>query len=191
MVFYDEGTVNLMRAASEAHMRLSLLPARQKQIIHNLMQFYFYDFTEFLDFDVNAEGMYSAYPDLELFFTSRGDKFPFLITYQQQPAGFALVERIDTAAADYYLTEFFVMKKYRRSGLGTWAAKELFDRLQGSWKVTEVASNVPAQAFWRKVIHAYTNGSYREEKDPESGNPSQYLQSRRMNKTQTHQHESQ
>lgn len=44
------------------------------------------------------------------------------------------------------------MQKYRRSGVGTRAAYELFKRFPGRWKVTQVRNNVIAQAFWRKII---------------------------------------
>ncbi|NMO95903.1 GNAT family N-acetyltransferase [Paenibacillus lemnae] len=168
-----------MATIPQTQCRLSLVPARQKHIIHNLMQFYFYDFTQFLDFDVNMNGEFDPYPDLDEYWIHREERFPFLIICENLPAGFALVERMpNSKEADYYLTEFFVMKKYRRSGLGTWAAYEVFDRLQGSWKVTQVSTNQPAQSFWRKIIHAYTDGDYLERTDPSSGNPSQYFQSR-------------
>lgn len=69
------------------------------------------------------------------------------------------------------------MQKYRRTGLGTWAATRLFDHFQGRWKVTQISSNIPAQAFWRKVIEAYTGGRYEEYIDPVRHNPSQYFNS--------------
>lgn len=159
-------------------MGIGLVPARQKHIIENMMQFYLYDFTQFLDFDLNHQGLFAPYPDLDQFWMNRETHYPFLITYMNKPAGFALVERMDDPTeGDYYLTEFFVMKKYRRTGLGTWASYQLFDRLQGRWKVTEVSTNLPAQAFWRKVIRAYTKDRFQERVDPERGNPSQYFTS--------------
>lgn len=69
------------------------------------------------------------------------------------------------------------MKKYRRTGLGTWAATQLFDRYPGRWKVTQVSTNVPAQAFWRMVIERYTGGRYEEFIDPVRDNPSQFFNS--------------
>lgn len=159
-------------------MGIGLVPARQKHVIQNMMQFYLYDFTQFLDFDLNDQGLFAPYPDLDQFWTNRETHYPFLITYMNKPAGFALVERMeDPAEGDYYLTEFFVMKKYRRTGLGTWASNQLFNRLQGRWKVTEVSTNLPAQAFWRKVIRAYTKDRFEERLDPARGNLSQYFTS--------------
>lgn len=159
-------------------MGISLVPSKQKVIIENLMQFYLYDFTQFLDIDLTEQGDFAPYPDLHEYWTNRETRFPYLITYQHKPAGFALVDRMDDKAeADFYLSEFFVMKKYRRSGLGTWASHQLFDRLRGGWKVTQVSTNTPAQTFWRKTIGIYTGNQYEERVDPERGNPSQYFSS--------------
>lgn len=159
-------------------MGISLVPAKQKAVIEHLMQFYLYDFTQYLDIDVNAEGRFNPYPDLDEFWTSRDTCYPYLITYNNKPAGFALVERMDVPTeGDFNLSEFFVMKKYRRSGLGTWAAHQLFDRLRGRWKVTQISTNTPAQAFWRKTIGSYTHNRYEERVDSVRGNPSQYFSS--------------
>ncbi|MBX4149274.1 GNAT family N-acetyltransferase [Paenibacillus lautus] len=159
-------------------MGIELVPKRKQAVIVNLMQLYLYDFTKYLDISVNDQGLFLPYPDLDEFWKKRERKYPYLITFDQRPAGFALIERMDDALdADYYITEFFVMQKYRRTGLGTWAATRLFDHFQGRWKVTQISSNIPAQAFWRKVIEAYTGGRYEEYIDPVRHNPSQYFNS--------------
>jgi len=156
--------------------QIELVPQERSQVIRHLMQFYLYDFTKYLNIDVDLNGIFPEYPGLESFWTEEGRKFAFLITSDGVPAGFALVEKQPgNKENDYYLTEFFVMQKYRRSGVGTWAAHELFNRFSGRWKVTQVRSNVIAQAFWRKVIGAYTGGRFREKFHPELGNPSQYF----------------
>ncbi|WP_106767712.1 GNAT family N-acetyltransferase [Paenibacillus faecalis] len=159
-------------------MGINLVPAKQKAVIEHLMQFYLYDFTQFLDIDVSYEGRFAPYPGLDDYWTLRDTCYPYLMTYSSKPAGFALVERMNNSEeADYYMCEFFVMKKYRRSGLGTWASHQLFDRLRGRWKVTEISTNIPAQAFWRKTIGDYTGHRYEERVDPKHGNISQYFQS--------------
>ncbi|MCG7381164.1 GNAT family N-acetyltransferase [Paenibacillus sp. ACRRY] len=159
------------------NMQIELVPRERKQVIRHLMQFYLYDFTKYLNIDVDSDGIFPEYPGLEAFWEEEGLKFAFLITCDGAPAGFALVERFEPGSKDndYYLTEFFVMQKYRRSGIGTQAAHELFHRFPGRWKVTQVRNNVIAQAFWRKVIGAYTGGRFREKFHPELGNPSQFF----------------
>lgn len=160
--------------------RLDLVPPKRKKVIENLMQLYFYDFTRFIDLTVNEDGLFPEYPMLDSYWNNQGQKFAFLISKEQMPAGFALVDVLsDPKEGDYYLSEFFIMNKYRRSGLGTWAAQQLFDRFPGKWKVTQVRSNIPAQNFWRGVIQDYTNGSYKEVVHAGHGNISQYFNSAR------------
>ncbi|MFU1792973.1 GNAT family N-acetyltransferase [Paenibacillus azoreducens] len=158
--------------------RIDLVPARRKRVISGLMQLYLYDFTLYQNLDVNQDGVFPEYPGLDDYWKRGMGKYPFLMTSGGKPAGFALVERlIDPQEGDYYMTEFFVMQKYRRFGLGSWAAGELFDRFQGRWKVTQIKNNTPAQAFWRKIIGNYTNQQFEEKIHPSNGNISQYFMS--------------
>lgn len=65
-----------------------------------------------------------------------------------RPAGFALVRLTDPTE----LAEFFVLRKYRRGGIGTAAAREVIARHPGRWAVGQIAANAPATAFWRRAI---------------------------------------
>ena len=76
----------------------------------------------------------------------------------QEPAGFAIVRR--TGAQAYDMEQFFVLRKFRRSGVGTRAAHMLFGNFPGRWTVEQIAANTAAQRFWRGVIGAYTKGDY-------------------------------
>jgi predicted acetyltransferase len=60
----------------------------------------------------------------------------------------------------FSIAEFFIMKKYRRRGIGNKVAKDIFDRHKGDWEIHQLKSNLPAQAFWKKVIAEYTGEKY-------------------------------
>lgn len=159
-------------------MRLDRVPLERREVIDHLMQFYLYDFTQYLNIEVNDNGLFPAYPGLDSYWSSGDDKVVFLIKVSNRPAGFALIDQLhNSSEGKYYMTEFFIMKKYRRGGVGTWAAHELFNQFKGSWKVTQVKSNTSAQVFWQKVIRAYTDGQFRQKIHPEQGNLSQYFHS--------------
>ncbi|WP_407074310.1 GNAT family N-acetyltransferase [Paenibacillus lacisoli] len=139
------------------------------------MQFYLYDFTRYLDIDVDEQGVFPEYPGLEEYYAG-GEKLAFIIRSRRRPAGFALMERLEEREeGDYYMTEFFVLQKYRRSGVGSWAARQLFKEFQGKWKVTQLGTNLPALAFWRQVISEYTDGKFEEKVHLEQGHISQYF----------------
>ncbi|MFU1797711.1 GNAT family N-acetyltransferase [Paenibacillus azoreducens] len=136
-----------------------------KSTLRNLLELYKYDFSEFdPEDDLNENGLYE-YMYLDHYWTEEG-RHPFLFRVDGRLAGFALVRELEAKTKDllplYEMAEFFILRKYRRSGAGQQAAIGLFDRLPGRWKVAEVESNIPAQKFWRKVIGHYTNGKFEE-----------------------------
>ena len=81
-------------------------------------------------------------------------------------AGFALFRRgtsfpeQDVLGDDsgMMITEFFVMRKYLRQGIGKQVTRELFECYPGRWEVTELPQNAAGLAFWRKTIGEYTRG---------------------------------
>ncbi len=92
---------------------------------------------------------------------------PLIILNGSEPVGFALVTRprIRSAgepAADYRMSEFFILKEHRRAGMGRDAATLIFDRFAGSWEIVEYSRNPGAVAFWRRVIGNYSTGSFTE-----------------------------
>lgn len=164
-------------------LRMELVPKERKQIISRLMQFYLYDFTRYLEIDVDQEGVYPAYPGLDAYWSSGDNKLAYLFKVDGHIAGFALVDRLlRSTEGQFYMCEFFVMQKYRRSGVGTWAAHKLFDMYPGEWKVSQVRANTPARNFWHKVIGEYTNGAFQERFNPQQGNPSQYFSTLNVNR---------
>ncbi|UHA72748.1 GNAT family N-acetyltransferase [Paenibacillus sp. 481] len=145
--------------------QLSIHPALESEqaILANLIQMYFYDFSEYNDDDLIADGTYGPYPELEQYWKD-SVKFPYLIRVNEQLAGFALVEYMEKEEqGTYFLHEFFVVKKYRRTGVGKQAAQWLFDEHRGNWEMYQLVRNTPAQLFWNKVIGEYTNNTYTEE----------------------------
>lgn len=162
----------------EPIVELELVPEQRRAMIENLLQFYLYDFTLYLDIAADESGRFPDYPDLDEFWSKADRKFPFLIRADGEPAGMALVERTDDNGKkpSYYMVEFFVLQKFRRHGVGGSAAVMLFDRFRGRWKITQLKNNEPAQRFWRNTIGIYTNGAYKERTHPFHGHPSQYFE---------------
>ncbi|MBY6035976.1 GNAT family N-acetyltransferase [Fictibacillus nanhaiensis] len=136
----------------------------QKTVLRNLLELYKYDFTEFDPEDVNDEGVY-GYKYFDHYWIEP-ERFPFLIRVNEKYAGFALVRKMSldeiSMESHYSMAEFFVMKKYRKCGLGKKAAFYLFDLFPGKWEVAQMEENIPAQQFWMKVISNYTNENFTE-----------------------------
>jgi predicted acetyltransferase len=143
---------------------LSEIRAAQRPVLERLAQLYMYDFTEHAHGDVTDDGVF-PYIDFDEFFT-RDVKHGFFIRADGKLGGFALVYRgeafRDPNEQVWWMDEFFVMRKYRRHGVGERVATQLFEKFGGAWEVGQVPTNIGAQAFWRKVIGRYTGGDYEE-----------------------------
>jgi predicted acetyltransferase len=127
---------------------VEIVPASQqdKHVLRNLMPLYLHDFSEFNDGDVDEQGRFE-YPWLDAYWTDT-DRHPFLFRAGDHWAGFALIRTGDPND----VAEFFVLRKYRRHGVGQAAARALFARFPGRWQVRQMAANARATAFWRAAI---------------------------------------
>ena len=136
--------------------------AKDRSVLERLGQLYAYDFSEILGVDVGEDARFRS---ISLGNWRDESRRRFIVRVGGHLAGFALVRKGSVLTSEPDVTdmdEFFVMRKYRRYGVGAEVAKRLFDMFQGRWEVRELAPNVAAQAFWRSVIGDYTGGRYEE-----------------------------
>jgi predicted acetyltransferase len=117
-----------------------------KAVLRNLLELYLHDFSEFDGGDVDAHGLY-GYRYLDHYWTEP-DRRPFLVLVDGRYAGFALLRVGDP----HDVAEFFVLRKYRRCGVGTAVARDLFARFPGRWQVRQMTTNPSATTFWRHII---------------------------------------
>ncbi len=127
-----------------------------KSVLRQLMELYLYDFSQYDDANVNEHGHY-GYTYLDQYWTEP-NRTPFFIKVDDQLAGFVLVQKLpDCEPATMSMAEFFVMRKYRRGGVGKTAALHIFDAFRGRWDVRQIVANGPAKMFWERVISDYTD----------------------------------
>ena len=146
-------------------MNFILLKASEehKIVMQNLMQYYIYDFSEYIKYDVEDNGLFASYSNLMDYWEEDNKKFPYVIKMNDKYVGFVLVKLINSIDRNYFsIAEFFILKKYRREGIGKAIAIEVFDLHKGQWEVYQKNSNEPAQIFWNKVISKYTKGQFKE-----------------------------
>ena len=142
---------------------LVIAEEKHTELIQNLMQFYIYDFSEFVDLDVNLNGLYDPYSGIDLYFSETNQRFAYLIKENNKYIGFALVRIINAADSPHFsIAEFFIMKKYRRSGRGKTIATKIFAMHQGDWEIYQKLKNRPAFLFWKKTIEEFTGGRFSE-----------------------------
>jgi len=142
---------------TSAHIEVTPAAPEQEPILANLLELYGHDFSEFQDLDLGPDGRF-GYKGLPLYW-SEPDRHPFLVTVASKLAGLVLVKRGSELSGNeivWDMAEFFVIRGYRRRGIGTCIAHEVWRRFPGLWEVRVMHSNVSAGHFWARAIPSFT-----------------------------------
>ena len=139
-------------------MNVEVTPAgkEQESVLANLLELYAHDFSEFHDLEIGADGRFE-YRYLRLYWTEPG-RHPFLVQVEGKLAGLVLVKRGSEVSGNenvWDMAEFFVLRGYRRRGLGTHIAVEVWRRFPGRWEVRVMESNASACQFWASAISEF------------------------------------
>src|ERR1041385_7421166 len=145
-------------------MKITVRKARKSElaVVRNLAGYYVYDMSEYMGWACDKRGRFGDFEGMERYW-ERKDRWAFAIKVGKEWAGFALVLGDGGKdGVDYSITAFFVMRKFRRHGVGEEVARKLFERFKGRWKVDFFEKNRAARGFWRKVVSEYTRGRFKE-----------------------------
>lgn len=133
--------------------------------MERLLQLYLHDFSELaprrsIYGEVDASGLFPYPPGLDGY-RREPDREPLLIRADGAVAGFVLLNRWSALdrPVDRAVAEFFVLRKYRRAGVGTRAALQAFRDRPGRWEVAVASRNPAALRFWRHVAQALPGGA--------------------------------
>lgn len=140
-----------------AHIELEAVLHVQAPALANLLELYAHDFSEFHSLQIGEDGRF-GYGSLSLYW-SEPDRHPFFIRADGKLAGLALVKKGSALSGDqtvWDMAEFFVLRGYRRLGIGTLAAQQVWRRFPGPWEVRVMQSNPSAQLFWARAISDFT-----------------------------------
>lgn len=125
----------------------------EKEILARLIELYEYDFSEYENSDVSFLGLY-GYKYLDHYWIEKR-RFPYFIKVDGKFAGFVMVCdhcHVSDDKDTLFMSEFFVMKKYRRKGIGKYAAKKVIDMHPGKWELTVHPNNKASHIFWEATI---------------------------------------
>lgn len=125
-----------------------------------LLELYQHDLSDLWDQDLDPHGDYGYELDR---FLRREAAWAYLFEVEGRLAGCALVDtRVRVAGDDFWMDQFFVLKKYRRQGVGAAAARQVMGRHPGRWQVGQMPGNAPALAFWRRVAAGLAPAGFEE-----------------------------
>lgn len=145
----------MKKAKDAARPGPELVPAtpEQEPVLANLLELYIHDFSEFHEVELGPDGRF-GYPNLALYWREPG-RYPFVVKMDGQLAGLVLVKRgsqVSDSNAIWDMAEFFVVRGFRRRGVGTMIAHEVWRRFPGLWEVRVMQSNHAARTFWELAI---------------------------------------
>lgn len=132
----------------------------QIEMVQNLARFYIYDMSEFMGWRCPETGLFGGCDD---FFDDwkAGKNAPFLISVCGELAGFAGVKPLLLDGIEgHCVQEFFILRKFRRKGLGQSVAIDLFGQFPGEWLVQYFTDNLDAAHFWPRVVSDCTTGVF-------------------------------
>lgn len=131
-----------------------------RQPLARMLELYQHDLSDIWEQDLDPRGEYGY--ELDRFWADPACH-PFVALVGGRYAGFALVDRAAKVGdVAYWMDQFFVLKKYRRAGVGRALANEVIGQLPGRWEVGQMTANEGARVFWRRVIGDFTGGDYTE-----------------------------
>jgi len=161
-----------------SNLSISKIGPESEGVLRNLFQHYLHDMAEWFEIDTEPDGSY-AY-DLSSIWKNYD---VYLAKVDDALAGVALIGSAaewlgDTAAHDIH--EFFVIRRFRKSGFGKRMATILWSKYPGEWLVRVLEANAPAVLFWRSVIAGYVCDAYYEEGRTVGGRPWRFFQFRSL-----------
>ncbi|WP_212624772.1 GNAT family N-acetyltransferase [Pseudomonas sp. PP3] len=129
------------------------------ETIENLMQFYTYDFSEWLPLTLGESGFFQlrALPD----YWDKPATRPFLIRVDGELAGFVTVDG-DThlPGAQFNIGYLFVSRRFRGQGVAKFVVSTLLSRFPGQWQIFHIEANPPARQFWAAVMPGISAGRF-------------------------------
>jgi predicted acetyltransferase len=137
------------------HIELISATPEQEPILANLLELYAHDFSEFHNLAIGDDARF-GYPSLPLYW-SDPNRHPFLVRVDGKLAGLVLVLLNNDGVWD--VAEFFVLRGFRRRGIGTQVAHEVWRRFPGPWQVRVMRTNVSAQQFWAAAIAMFVGAA--------------------------------
>jgi predicted acetyltransferase len=145
---------------------VELVPVERQEaaVLGNLFELYAHDFSELVPLEVGDDGRFGAAEAGA--WRDDPSSTALFIRADGKLAGFAILQRgsrVTNAPEVMDVAEFFVLRRWRRLGVGTRAAHALFRRHAGTWEVRVRESNAAALRFWSRAIGAVTGEDARGE----------------------------
>ena len=129
----------------------------EQHVVSSLLQPYLDELSSFPDEypDYKDENGIYDYPHLDAYW-QEDERYPYLLYSNSTIAGFALVRRNDE---HWEMAEFYVLPDFRRCGLGTACAREIFEKHTGEWEIGFNKHNEASRSLWQRLAEHLSKSS--------------------------------
>ena len=125
--------------------KIEHLSVDDKDAIKNMYQYYVHDLSEFNEnLQIDSMGLFDiSFVDS---YYSEDHLIPLKITLADSIIGFVFCST--GQKVDYVIQDLFILRNYRKRGIGKLAVKQLFDLYSGRFGLGILIKNEPAKLFW-------------------------------------------
>ncbi len=131
-----------------------------KCIIENLFPFYLYDMSEYMGWAANKDGTFRFKESLIASYWTEADHTPYIIKANGELAGFTMVRVYPGTENLQDIGQFFILRKFKRKGVGQAVLKLLLRKYPGDWQIRALVENSGAIKFWKRSIEALVGDNY-------------------------------
>lgn len=137
----------MLRGNKVVGVAIRLATRAEKSLLSAMLPVYLAELGEYGEVDAD-------YPYFDAYWQEGENRWPYLVTLEGQPCGFALVNCWSASGlgTDFSIAEFYIVPAARRGGVGLEAVSLLLFARPGLWELGVFAGNEPALAFWSRVI---------------------------------------
>ncbi|NNA65998.1 MULTISPECIES: GNAT family N-acetyltransferase [Pseudomonas] len=138
---------------SDSTVELIQTGPEQAELIRNLYQFYAYESSDWEQEDVELDGRFYIHEEHLARYWQDPQWSANLLLVDGYIAGFLLIERSELAGVNALeLADLFILKRYRRKGIGRALATQVLSSGEADWLVRFYDQDEVSQAFWRSVL---------------------------------------
>ena len=125
----------------------------EAELIRNLYQYYAYESSDWEQEDVEADGRFYIHDEHLARYWQDPRWSANLLLVDGYIAGFLLIERSELPGINALeLADLFILKRYRRKGIGRALATQVLTSGEADWLVRFYDQDEASQAFWRSVL---------------------------------------
>lgn len=134
---------------------------KEKEIVISLFNYYLYEFSDLMGSELNENGTYLRNTSLIAPYWEKPNHIPYFIKVNGEIAGFIFVRYFPDEEKLLDIDQFFILRKFKRRGVGSKAFELCLKAHNGNWLVRVLKENESGLSFWQSVIGSVTKNNFK------------------------------